>query len=275
MFARAQMPGDLDANGRIDYRDAFLFGTAWHATRETFPQADLAGGPAIDAADAFVLRLNFGKVYDTTRSYDLKDYFDPAPGDQWVWGAFDDPTDYTETAESGPSLPDRDGVSRPTVHLVSELGGIERWFGVRNGVVALFRVGFPSTGGVDTSSLTLEPEVGFGGVVHVGDILASESFVRLVVSNPPQPPQTIYARVNATVHYVAGGQPIDVPAGYFTDTLALDLDVHIEAAGTSLPVDEVSGRFWYARGVGEIERQDMTGNVYKLRSAEVGGRQWP
>ena len=275
MNAYAQMPGDLDADGRIDYVDAFLFATAWQSPREAYPQADLAAGPTVDAADALVLHRRFGRVYDTTRIYDLKDYFAPAPGDHWVWGIPGIDTPFIETAEAGPSLPDKNGIPRPTVHLDSELGGIQRWFGVRDGVVALFGAGFPSDGDINTSGLTLDPEVDFGGEIRVGDVFESNSLVRLLVPNPPRPPQVVYALVTASIHYVAAGRPIEVPAGRFVDTLALDLEVRIEASGTEVPVDNVAGRFWYARGVGEVKRIDMTGNVYELREAEVGGVTWP
>ncbi len=274
-LAAAQRAGDLDANGRIDFRDALLLSFYWYAPAGDFPGADLAGPGGTTEPDLLAFRATFGQVYQPTQTYHIRDYVVLNLGDEWHWINYGvGGESVNEIALPGPFIRDRNNVNRTTVKLQSDYMGLERFLGYRGNTLALFRISVtPDAYPVSFQDVDIKPEVDWGNdAIHVGDRFhtSSTAVVTLpsVPGSPPQP-QTVYLEVDVT--YVAAGEPVEVAAGRFLDTLKAEIHATAEAQGQTADLTPLSGMVWYARGVGEVKRMDTDGNLMELQSAFING----
>ncbi|MBE7559085.1 hypothetical protein HS125_09095 [bacterium] len=119
--------------------------------------------------------------------------------------------------------------------------------------------------------IDLKPEVDWGNdAVRIGDRFHTSSSAMVPLPGPGGTQvQTVFLEVDVT--YLAAGEPVVVPAGRFLDTLKVEVRATAQIQGQATELSAISGNFWYARGVGEVKRLDLDGNLMELQSAFIGG----
>jgi Dockerin type I domain len=265
MHTFSQVSGDLDQNGRINHLDLMVLASHWNRPGSVFPKADLNGDGILNTGDLFLLSRSFKTVYETTRTYDIRDYYPLQMGNQWHWIQSGTLLEYSEEVKPGVVLRDKNGDERQTILLEDASEGIQRFLGYRDDTLALFRISYAPENIFDVD---LDPEADLGGNnIRINDVYSTVSMIE--VSS-----QRLLSTFKIT--YLAAGEPVEVPAGRFEDTLKYELVVHIRSPGaTPQIVESLSGRFWYARGVGIIKQLDFQGNTLELHTAQVNGISYP